>query len=65
MILRNAHYETKENEVAASDSEPVDGAYFERTLASASPDVLREMLRKVRAEDDADVGLRATLATAK
>jgi len=45
VILRIAHDETKENEVAAGDIVPVDGAYFEQTLASASPDVLREMIR--------------------
>jgi transposase-like protein len=45
VILRIAHVETKENEVAAGDIVPVDGAYFEQTLASASPDVLREMIR--------------------
>jgi len=31
--------------VAAGDIVPVDGAYFEQTLAAASPDVLREMIR--------------------
>jgi putative transposase len=39
------HVETKESEVAAGDIVPVDGTYFEQTLASASPDVLREMIR--------------------
>ena len=31
--------------MAAGDIVPVDGTYFEQTLASASPDVLREMIR--------------------
>jgi hypothetical protein len=44
-ILRIAHDETKENEVAVGDIVPVPGARFEETLASASPDVLREMVR--------------------
>jgi transposase-like protein len=45
VILRSAHYETKENEMAARDIVPVPGARFEDTLASASPDVLREMIK--------------------
>jgi putative transposase len=45
VILRSAHYETKENEVAARDIVPVPGAQFEETLASASPDLLREMIK--------------------
>jgi putative transposase len=44
-ILRNGLVETKENEVAAGDIVPVPGAQFEETLASASPDLLREMIR--------------------
>jgi len=32
--------------VAAGDIVPVSGAQFEETLASASPDVLREMIRE-------------------
>jgi hypothetical protein len=36
MILRSAHYETKENEVAVGDIVPVPGVPFEETLASAS-----------------------------
>jgi putative transposase len=44
-ILRDAKYETKESEVAAGDIVPVPGDSFEQTLASASPDVLREMIR--------------------
>ena len=31
--------------MAASDIVPVPGAEFEQTLAAASPDVLREMIR--------------------
>ena len=46
MILRSAYYETKENEVAAGDIVPVSGAQIEQVLASASPDVLREMMRE-------------------
>jgi len=38
-------YETKESEVAAGDIVPVPGDEFGRTLAAASPDVLREMVR--------------------
>jgi hypothetical protein len=45
-ILRNSLIETKESEVAAGDIVPVPGAQFEETLASASPDVLREMIRE-------------------
>ena len=45
MILRSAHYETKENEVAVGDIVPVPGVPFEETLASASPDFLREMIK--------------------
>jgi putative transposase len=45
VILRSAHYETKENEVAVGDIVPVPGAQFEETLASASPDLLREMIK--------------------
>ena len=37
---------TKESKVAAGDIVPVPGAQFEQTLASASPDVLREMIRQ-------------------
>jgi hypothetical protein len=32
--------------VAVGDIVPVSGAQFEETLASASPDVLREMIRE-------------------
>ena len=45
MILRIGVYETKENEVAAGDIVPVAGMQFEETLASASPDLLREMIK--------------------
>jgi len=45
VILRIGIYETKENEVAAGDIVPVPGAQFEETLASASPDLLREMIK--------------------
>jgi putative transposase len=59
VILRSAQYETKENEVAARDIVPVDGARFEETLESASPDVLREMVRGfAQRMMDADVEVR-------
>jgi putative transposase len=45
VILRSAKFETKENEVAVGDIVPVPGAQFEETLASASPDLLREMIK--------------------
>jgi Transposase, Mutator family len=45
VILRSAQSETKENKVAARDIVPVVGDRFEQTLESASPDVLREMIR--------------------
>jgi putative transposase len=45
VILRSALSETKENEVAARDIVPVPGTRFEETLASASPDMLREMIK--------------------
>jgi putative transposase len=38
-------YETKESEVAAGDIVPVPGDSFEQTLATASPDMPREMIR--------------------
>jgi hypothetical protein len=44
-ILRSDFGATKESEVAAGDIVPVPGAQFEETLASASPDLLREMIR--------------------
>jgi putative transposase len=47
---------TKESEVAVGDIVPVSGAQFEETLASASPDVLREMIREfAQRMMDADV----------
>jgi putative transposase len=47
---------TKESEVAVGDIVPVPGAQFEETLASASPDVLREMIREfAQRMMDADV----------
>jgi putative transposase len=59
VILRSAHYETKENEVAAGDIVPVPGARFEETLASASPDLLREMIKGfAQRMMDADVEAR-------
>jgi len=59
VILRSAHYETKENEVAAGDIVPFPGARFEETLASASPDVLREMIKGfAQRMMDADVEVR-------
>jgi transposase-like protein len=45
VILRIAVYETKENKVAARDIVPVVSDRFEQTLESASPDLLREMVR--------------------
>src|ERR1700750_22229 len=45
-ILRSGFGATKESEVAAGDIVPVPGAQFEETLASASPDVLRAMIRE-------------------
>jgi hypothetical protein len=48
VILRSAHYETKENKVAVGDIVPVPGVPFEETLASASPDLLREMIKGSR-----------------
>ena len=54
-ILRNGLVETKESKVAAGDIVSVPGAQFEQTLASASPDMLREMVREFaqRMMDDA------------
>jgi transposase-like protein len=58
-ILRDAKSETKESKVAAGDIVPVPGTQFEQTLASASPDVLREMVREfAQRMMDADVGVR-------
>ena len=45
--------------MAAGDIVPVPGAQFEETLASASPDVLRGMIREfAQAMMDADVEVR-------
>ena len=45
--------------MAAGDIVPVSGAQFEETLASASPDVLREMIREfAQRMMDADVEVR-------
>jgi len=45
--------------VAAGDIVPVPGAEFERTLAAASPDVLREMVRAFAQQMmDAEVEVR-------
>jgi hypothetical protein len=44
-ILRSDSGATKESEVAVGDIVPVPDAQFEETLASASPDVLREMIK--------------------
>jgi hypothetical protein len=44
-ILRSGFGATKESEVAAGDIVPVPGDSFEHTLAAASPDMLREMVR--------------------
>jgi hypothetical protein len=46
-ILRSGFGATKESEVAAVDIVPVVGEMFEQTLASKSPDVLREMIREI------------------
>jgi hypothetical protein len=55
-ILRSGFRATKESEVAAGDIVPVPGAQFEETLASASPDVLRAMIREfAQRMMDADV----------
>src|ERR1700739_1059481 len=58
-ILRSGFGATKESEVAAGDIVPVPGAQFEETLASASPDVLRAMVRAfAQRMMDAEVGVR-------
>jgi transposase-like protein len=58
-ILRSAFGATKESKVGASDIVPVPGDSFEQTLASASPDVLREMVREfAQRMMDADAGVR-------
>src|SRR3984885_9592749 len=58
-ILRSGFGATKESEMAAGDIVPVPGTQFEETLASASPDVLREMVREfAQRMMDADVEVR-------
>jgi hypothetical protein len=55
-ILRSGFRATRESEVAAGDIVPVPGAQFEETLASASPDLLRAMIREfAQRMMDADV----------
>ncbi len=45
--------------MAAGDIVPVPGGSFEQTLASASPDLLREMIREfAQRMMDADVEVR-------
>jgi putative transposase len=57
VILRGAQSETKENEVAVGDIVPVPGVPFEETLAAASPDLPREMIKGfARRMMDAEVG---------
>src|SRR3954454_8211702 len=54
--LRSGFGATKESEMAAGDIVPVPGAQFEETLASASPDLLRAMIREfAQRMMDADV----------
>jgi transposase-like protein len=49
----------KESEVALSDIVPVPGEPFEQTLESASPDMLREMIRQfAQRMMDAEAGVR-------
>src|ERR1700752_3722216 len=58
-ILRSGFGATKESEMAAGDIVPVPGAQFEETLASASPDGLRAMVRELAQRMmDAGVGGR-------
>src|ERR1700759_1799534 len=57
-ILRSGFRATEESEMAAGDIVPVPGAQFEETLASASPDMLREMVREFAQrmmDDDGEV----------
>jgi hypothetical protein len=62
-ILRSDSGATKESEVAAGDIVPVNGAQFEKTLAAASTDVLREMVRQfVQRMMDAEVEVRCGAA---
>jgi putative transposase len=58
-ILRSGFRATEESEVAAGDIVPVPGAQFGETLASASPDVLRAMVREfAQRMMDAEVEVR-------
>src|SRR5579864_3764101 len=58
-ILRSGFGATKESEVAVGDIVPVSGAQYEETLAAASPDVLREMVREfAQRMMDAEVEVR-------
>jgi hypothetical protein len=58
-ILRSGFGATKESEVAVGDIVPVSGESFEQTLASASPDLLREMIWEfAQRMMDADVEVR-------
>jgi putative transposase len=62
-ILRSGFGATKESKVAAGDIVPVPGDSFEQTLASASPDLLREMIREfAQRMMDADVEVRCNAA---
>jgi putative transposase len=59
VILQGVESRTKENKVAARDIVPVPGVQFEQTLASASPDLLREMIKGfAQRMMDADVEVR-------
>ena len=52
--------------MAAGDIVPVPGAQFEQTLASASPDMLRAMIREfAQRMMDADVEVAATRGTGR
>src|SRR2546429_5090761 len=58
-ILRSGFVQRRRSEVAAGDIVPVPGDSLEQTLASASPDVLREMIREfAQRMMDADVEVR-------
>src|SRR4030081_769943 len=58
-ILRSGFMAAKESEGGVGDIVPVPGAQFEETLASAGPDVLREMIREfAQRMMDADVEVR-------
>ena len=52
--------------MAVGDIVPVPGARFEETLASAGPDVLREMIREfAQRMMDADVEVRCNQGTGR